>query len=132
MGNHNSNSTNLKGLMKTHHCSELRAEHIGQEVTLCGWNNKYRDLGGLLFIDVRDKFGLTQLAFDEFKGDVATLKSLSLESVIKVTGVVRARPDSAQNKKMETGEVEISVKSLEEKVLINKNDIYLNLNRSYE
>jgi aspartyl-tRNA synthetase len=114
MGNHNSNSTNLKGLMKTHHCSELRPEHVGQEVTLCGWNNKYRDLGGLLFIDVRDKFGLTQLAFDEFEGDVATLKSLSLESVIKVTGIVRARPGSAKNKKMETGEVEISVKTLEE------------------
>lgn len=114
MGNHNSRSTNLKGLMKTHHCGQLRSEHIGQEVTLCGWNNKYRDLGGLLFIDIRDKFGLTQLAFDEFAGDMATLKSLSLESVIKVTGVVRARPESAQNKNMGTGEVEISVIKLEE------------------
>ena len=114
MGNHNSSSTNLKGLMRTHNCGELRAEHVGQEVTLCGWNNKYRDLGGLLFIDVRDKFGLTQLAFDEFEGNVADLKALSLESVIRVTGVVRARPESALNKNMATGEVEVSVKSFEE------------------
>ena len=50
---------------------ELNKNHIGKTVTLCGWNNKSRDLGGLHFIDIRDKFGLTQLAFDEFKGDFA-------------------------------------------------------------
>jgi aspartyl-tRNA synthetase len=113
MGIHNLNSTGLAGLMKTHHCSELRAADIGKKVTVCGWNNKYRDLGGLHFVDVRDKAGLTQLAFDEFKGDFTLLKKLSLESVIKATGVVRARPDSALNKKMETGEVEIAVAEFE-------------------
>ena len=110
MGNHNFVSSQLNGLMKTHHCAELNAEHIGKEVTLCGWNNKYRDLGGLHFVDIRDKQGLTQLAFDEYPGDLSILKSLSLESVIKATGVVRARPDSAKNKNMLTGEVEVSVK----------------------
>ena len=113
MGNHNSNSTNLKGHMRTHNCSELTAEDIGKTVTLCGWNNKYRDLGGLHFLDIRDKFGLTQLAFDEFTGDLGILKGLSLESVIKATGVVRKRPDSALNKNMHTGEIEISVKDFE-------------------
>ena len=109
MGIHNLEKTNLAGLMKTHHCAELRASDIGKSVTLCGWNNKYRDLGGLHFVDIRDKAGLTQLAFDEFKGDFAVLKELSLESVIQVTGVVRARPESALNKNMDTGEVEVSV-----------------------
>jgi len=110
--NHNSESSNMSGLMKTHHCGELRSEDIGKEIILCGWNNKYRDLGGLHFIDIRDKFGLTQLAFDEFKGDFATLKGLSLESVIMAKGTVRARPESALNKKMDTGDIEISVAEL--------------------
>ncbi|MBT4791135.1 MAG: aspartate--tRNA ligase [Halobacteriovoraceae bacterium] len=100
--------------MKTHDCAQLRSSDIGSEVILCGWNNKYRDLGGLHFIDIRDKHGLTQLAFDEFTGDFATLKGLSLESVIMAKGVVRARPASAINKKMQTGEVEISVSELTE------------------
>lgn len=113
MGNHNSVSSKLNGLMKTHHCAELRKEDIGKEVILCGWNNKYRDLGGLHFVDIRDKNGLTQLAFDEFAGDMAVLKELSLESVIKATGIVRARPDAAINKNMDTGEVEVAVKDFE-------------------
>ena len=79
MGLHNSDRSELSGLMRTHNCAELRASDIGKEVTLCGWNNKYRDLGGLHFIDIRDKFGLTQLAFDEYTGDMAELKKLSLE-----------------------------------------------------
>jgi aspartyl-tRNA synthetase len=114
MGNHNQESTNIAGLMKTHHCAELRASDIGKEITLCGWNNKYRDLGGLHFIDIRDKHGLTQLAFDEFKGDFSVLKGLSLESVIMAKGIVRARPDSAKNKSMDTGEVEVSVLEISE------------------
>lgn len=109
MGNHNLESSGLKGLMKTHHCAELTKEDIGKIVTLCGWNNKYRDLGGLHFVDIRDKAGLTQIAFDKFEGDFAVLKELSLESVISVTGIVRARPESAINKNMETGEVEVAV-----------------------
>tara|TARA_Y100000768_G_C23991171_1_gene693322 strand:- start:2178 stop:3971 length:1794 start_codon:yes stop_codon:yes gene_type:complete len=113
MGNHNGSTTNLNGHMRTHNCGELSKSQLGQEVTLCGWNNKYRDLGGLHFVDIRDKFGLTQLAFDEFTGDLSVLKALSLESVIKVKGTVRARPDSAKNANMSTGEVEVSVKEFE-------------------
>jgi len=112
MDNHNRANTQLQGLMRTHSCGELNKSKIGETVTLCGWVNKSRDLGGLYFIDIRDKFGLTQLAFDEYGSDLSTLKT-SLESVIKVTGTVRARPESAVNKNMITGEVEVSVKDFE-------------------
>tara|TARA_B100001971_G_scaffold215195_1_gene260185 strand:+ start:7944 stop:9746 length:1803 start_codon:yes stop_codon:yes gene_type:complete len=120
MDNHNRAGTHLQGLMRTHSCGELTKDQIGQEVTLCGWVNKSRDLGGLYFIDIRDKFGLTQLAFDEYEKELSTLKT-SLESVIKVTGTVRARPENAVNKNMTTGEVEVSVKSFE--VLSHANEV---------
>lgn len=120
MDNHNRAEAQLQGLMRTHSCGELTSDHVGKEVTLCGWVNKSRDLGGLYFIDVRDKFGLTQLAFDEYGKDLSTLKT-SLESVIKVKGTVRPRPESAVNKNMLTGEVEVSVKEFE--VLSHANEV---------
>jgi len=107
--------TTLSGLMRTHNCGELRREHVGQQVTLCGWVNRYRDLGGLHFIDVRDKFGLTQLSFEEYFKSGYTpdaLKDYSLESVLMAKGVVRERPQSAVNKQMPTGEVEVVVKEM--------------------
>ncbi|ATH08762.1 aspartate--tRNA ligase [Halobacteriovorax marinus] len=110
----------IKGLMRTHNCGELREEHVGQTVTLCGWVNKYRDLGALHFIDIRDKYGLTQLGFEAFTGDLAILKDCALESVIKVTGEVAKRPEAAQNKKMDTGLVEVQVKEIE---VLSRNDI---------
>ncbi len=103
----------LSGLMRTHHCGELRKENVNQKVILCGWVNKYRNLGALHFIDLRDKFGLTQLSFEEFKGDFSVLKECSLESVILVEGEVRERPETARNKDMGTGEVELMVARLE-------------------
>jgi len=103
----------LNGLLRTHNCGELRSSDEGQEVVLCGWVNKYRDLGALHFIDVRDKYGLTQLGFEDFKGDIAVLKQCALESVIMAKGVVRKRPADAQNKNMPTGEVEVQVHQLE-------------------
>jgi aspartyl-tRNA synthetase len=109
----------LSGLIRTHHCGALRKSDEGQTVTLCGWVNKYRDLGGLHFIDIRDKYGMTQLGFENFKGDISILKQCSLESVIKATGKVNARPDSAINKNMDTGEVEVQVESIE---VLSKSD----------
>jgi aspartyl-tRNA synthetase len=103
----------LKGLLHSHNCAELRSADIGKEVTLCGWINKKRDLGALNFVDLRDKYGVTQLGFENFKGDINILKSCSLESVVKATGIVCERPASALNKKMRTGEVEIQVTSIE-------------------
>jgi aspartyl-tRNA synthetase len=112
--------TDLSGLMRTHHCGELRESDIGKKVSICGWVNKVRDLGALHFVDLRDKNGLTQLGFEEFKGDLSILKTFSLESVVKATGIVRARPDSAKNPKMETGMVEVQVTEVE---LLSKAEI---------
>jgi len=106
-------SEKLEGLMYTHSCGELRKQDVGKSVTLCGWVNKYRNLGGLHFIDIRDKEGLTQLGFETYQGDKGALKEVALEGVIKVTGKVIPRPDSAINKDMLTGEVEVQVENFE-------------------
>lgn len=105
-------SNNLAGSMRTHHCGELRESDIGKTVTLCGWMNKYRNLGSLHFIDLRDRYGVTQLGFEQFKGDVNDLKKFSLESVLMATGKVVARPDSAKNTGMDTGLVEVQVSEI--------------------
>lgn len=110
----------IKGLMRTHHCGELTAKDIGKTVTLCGWVNKYRNLGSLHFIDLRDKFGITQLGFVNFKGQIEDLKKCSLESVVMAEGVVVARPAEALNSNMVTGEIEVQVTSL---ILLSKSDI---------
>src|SRR5688572_30018063 len=104
--------SSLKGLLRSHHCGELRKAHVGQQVTLCGWVNRYRNLGGLHFIDLRDKYGLTQLSFEEYfkqGGNPDELREFSLESVLQAKGTVRERPGSAVNKGMDTGEVEVSI-----------------------
>lgn len=109
-----------EGLLRSHNCGELSSKNIGEVVTLCGWVNKYRDLGGLHFIDVRDKYGLTQLSFENFKGDLGVLKKCSLESTIMAKGKVCGRPESALNKNMATGEVEVQV---EELTVLSQSDI---------
>lgn len=103
---------NLPGSMRTHHCGELRESDIGKTVTLCGWMNKYRNLGALHFIDLRDKYGITQLGFESFKGDINELRKFSLESVLLAKGKVVARPDAAKNAKMATGLVEVQVEEI--------------------
>ncbi|MBY0518073.1 MAG: aspartate--tRNA ligase [Bacteriovoracaceae bacterium] len=113
-------TSDLSGLMRTHTCGELRDSDIGKTVSICGWVNKVRDLGALHFVDLRDKHGVTQLGFEQFKGDLSILKTFSLESVVRATGVVAARPDSAKNTKMDTGLVEVQVKEIE---LLSKAEI---------
>jgi aspartyl-tRNA synthetase len=103
---------NLSGLLRTHHCGELRETDIGKTVTLCGWMNKYRNLGSLHFIDLRDKYGVTQLGFESYKGDLNELRKYSLESVLLAKGKVTARPDSAKNSNMATGMVEVQVEEI--------------------
>jgi aspartyl-tRNA synthetase len=102
----------LAGSLRTHHCGELRESDIGKTVTICGWLNKYRNLGSLHFIDVRDRYGVTQLGFENFKGDINELRKFSLESVLLAKGKVTARPDSAKNPNMETGMVEVQVEEI--------------------
>ncbi len=103
-------------MKRTHHCNEIRPEHIGQEITLNGWVHSRRDLGGVLFIDVRDREGRTQTVFDP--SDVSKelfdqATSLHSESVIAVRGKVRQRPDGTDNDKIPTGHVEILVSEMQ-------------------
>ncbi len=103
-------------MKRTHHCNELRIEHTGQEVTLCGWVHSRRDLGGVVFIDIRDREGRTQVVFDPSllpKEVFEAAASLRSECVILVKGKVRTRPEGTTNPKIATGEVEVMANSLD-------------------
>ncbi|TMP73554.1 aspartate--tRNA ligase [Pseudoalteromonas sp. S1608] len=94
--------------MRSIYCGQLNKTHVDQEVELCGWINKRRDLGGLIFVDLRDREGLVQVVFDpEVEGLMETANKLRQEFCVQLKGIVRARPDSQVNKDMATGEVEI-------------------------
>jgi aspartyl-tRNA synthetase len=97
---------------RTHTCGELRAGDVGRTVRLSGWVHRKRDHGGLLFIDLRDHYGLTQCVFHAGSPALAAAEAVRLESVITVTGAVVAREPSAINPKLPTGEVEIAVQAL--------------------
>ncbi|MGA2801140.1 MAG: aspartate--tRNA ligase [Verrucomicrobiota bacterium] len=103
-------------MKRTHHCNELRPAHIKQTVTLSGWVHSRRDLGGLIFIDIRDREGRTQTVFDpslmskELFEQAASLRS---ECVVSITGRVRLRPEGTNNPKIPTGEIEVLANKLE-------------------
>ena len=98
---------------RTHTCGELRADHAGQTVTLSGWVQRTRDLGGMTFVDVRDRYGLTQLAFNMDSNEALCLsaRKLGREFVIKATGLVKIR--ESKNAQMPTGDIEIEVTQLD-------------------
>lgn len=102
----------LTGMKRTCYCGSLRAENIGEEVVVCGWTQRQRDLGQLIFIDLRDRTGIVQLAFDDNTDRAVFEKASSVRSeyVLGVQGVVRER--SAKNKEIPTGDIEIEVKEL--------------------
>ncbi|MSU59108.1 MAG: aspartate--tRNA ligase [Pedosphaera sp.] len=103
-------------MKRTHHCNELRPAHIGQTVTLTGWVHSRRDLGGLIFIDVRDREGRTQTVFDPSDLPPELFKraeQLRSEWVVGITGKVRQRPAGTNNAKIPTGEVEVMTTALE-------------------
>ena len=108
-------------MLRTHTCGQLTKEDVGKEVTLTGWVNRRRDHGGVIFIDLRDKYGLTQITFNpEQSGSVhVSADKLRSEWVIKVVGEVIARPDDMVNKKLDTGEVEIIASEL---VVLNESE----------
>lgn len=113
---HRPDSTLRLEMKRTHHCNELRPAHIGQTVTLTGWVHSRRDLGGLIFIDVRDREGRTQTVFDPSDLSAELFKraeQLRSEWVVAVTGKVRRRPEGTNNPKIATGEVEVMAASLE-------------------
>lgn len=99
-------------MKRTHHCNELRPEHLGISVVLEGWVHSRRDLGGLIFIDIRDREGRTQTVFDPSalpSQDFDRAASLRSESVLRVRGEVRHRPPGTENPKIPTGQIEIAV-----------------------
>lgn len=102
----------MTGLSRTHYCGDLRAENIGNEVTVCGWVQKRRDFGQLIFIDLRDTRGIVQLAFDDTTDKSIFDKAFTLraEYVIAVKGIVKER--SSKNKKIPTGDIEVAVTDL--------------------
>lgn len=101
-------------MLRSHTCGELRIEHAGTEVTLSGWVQRTRDKGGLMWIDLRDRYGITQLTFDESKSNaevIETARKLGREFVIQAKGMVVAR--YSKNDKIPTGGIELDVTSLE-------------------
>ncbi|RWR03851.1 aspartyl-tRNA synthetase [[Pantoea] beijingensis] len=106
--------------MRTEYCGQLNLSHVGQQVTLCGWVNRRRDLGSLIFIDMRDREGIVQVFFDPDRQDAFKLASeLRNEFCIQLTGTVRARDEKNKNGDMATGEVEVFATEL---TIINRSE----------
>jgi aspartyl-tRNA synthetase len=102
-------------MFKTNTCGELRSEHVGQSTTLAGWVHRRRDHGGVIFIDLRDRFGLTQIVINPANVSPETFsaaESLRNEFVVQVKGDVCSRPEGMHNPKMATGDIEVMVKEL--------------------
>jgi aspartyl-tRNA synthetase len=107
-------------MKRSHSCGDLRKTHIGQTITLAGWVNAYRDHGGVVFVDLRDRTGISQAVFHpDYKDSHDIGRALRNEDVVTVTGTLRAREEGKINPKMPTGEVEIVVTDA---TLINKSD----------
>jgi aspartyl-tRNA synthetase len=100
--------------MRTHKCGELNTKQLGQTVTICGWVHRRRDHGGVIFIDLRDRAGLVQVVFDPDIPDMfAIAEHVRSEYVLKISGIVRHRPEGTINKNMHSGEIEILAKHIE-------------------
>ena len=98
---------------RTHNCNELRKSSVGKKVIVSGWINKKRDHGNLLFIDLRDNYGITQCIIDRDNLKFKELEKIQLETVVKIEGEVVNRSTETINKEIETGEVEVSIKNFE-------------------
>jgi aspartyl-tRNA synthetase len=107
---------------RTHNCGQPRSEHIGQTITLNGWVDGRRDLGGMIFIDLRDRYGLTQVVFAPQHNEGVHTKAHELRSeyVLSITGTVQPRPDGMANSDMPTGEIEVIVDAFE---ILNASEI---------
>ncbi|HYP68806.1 MAG TPA: aspartate--tRNA ligase [Thiobacillaceae bacterium] len=100
--------------MRTHTCGEVDARHIGQTVTFCGWAHRRRDHGGVIFIDLRDRYGLVQVVCDPDMGDdFKRAEQVRHEFVLRISGLVRARPEGTANPNMPTGEIEVLAREIE-------------------
>ncbi len=101
--------------MRTHYCGQLRAEHVGETVTLCGWVDRRRDHGGVIFVDLRDRTGISQIVSDPEHTPTSypAADDLRNEYVVRITGRVTQRPPASLNPKLATGEVEIYADQIE-------------------
>lgn len=102
-------------MLRTHTNNQLNKNHVGQKVTLCGWVHRRRDHGGVIFIDIRDRYGLTQAVTDPntFSAAHNSANEARPEFVIKITGTVRLRPEGQANETMETGDIEVLIEEFE-------------------
>jgi aspartyl-tRNA synthetase len=100
--------------MRSHYCGAVRAEHIGQEVVLCGWAHRRRDHGGVIFIDLRDRDGLVQVVVDpDTAAAFKTAEEVRGEYVLRIKGLVRARPAGTENAHIGTGQIEVLTREIE-------------------
>ncbi len=106
-------------MLRTHHCGELTVDNVGTETKICGWVDSYRDHGGGLFIDLRDRYGKTQVVVSPEAGDevLAIARGLRSEDVVRVTGIVANRPDVNVNPRLKTGHIEVRSQQIE---ILNK------------
>lgn len=99
--------------MRSHYCGQLNEQHVGQEVSLCGWAHRRRDHGGVIFVDLRDREGIVQVVFDPDRPEsFALAESVRSEFVLQVKGLVRLRPEGTSNAEMGTGRIEVLAKDL--------------------
>jgi len=98
---------------RTHNCNQLRKNDLDKEISISGWINKKRDHGNLLFIDLRDNYGITQCIIDKENKNFLELEKIQLETVVKISGKVVNRSDETINKDIETGEIEVAINEIE-------------------
>ena len=98
---------------RTHNCNELRKDDLDKDILISGWINKKRDHGNLLFLDLRDNYGVTQCIIDKDNSKFKELEKMQLETVVKIEGKVVDRSNETINKDILTGEVEVAIKNFE-------------------
>lgn len=109
-------------MYRTHNCGEIRIDDVGKVISICGWVQTIRDLGGVVFIDVRDQYGITQAVISGNDNLVDFVSHIPVESTITLTGTVRKRDEETYNPHIETGEVEIFIEKIE---ILGKRTRYL-------
>ena len=107
-------------MKRTHTCGELRKTDFGKQVVLMGWVHRIRDHGGMIFMDLRDRYGMTQIVLNPGRGDRPVAPTLGLEYIVEVQGVVQARPEGMKNPNLSTGEIEVVATHIE---ILNPSEI---------
>src|SRR3989344_2954314 len=110
----------MKTSLRTHTCGELTVKDEGKKVELCGWLSARRDHGGVIFIDLRDRYGITQVVFNPDFNDFKEAEHLGREFCVKINGTVKKRKKGMENPKLKTGDIEVFADFLE---ILNKSDV---------